>query len=311
QSVVFVGQPGTDNQNQALKVSEDDETNEALRALGHSIGVIALGRRVVLIEGTTTSLDKQTYESIIRDRFSDLVLVPSEGQEAIKSFATVNERVLRRSIWGVDFFMLCDRDAIPPNRNADALTKEANGRLRLLPRYHLENYFLDPRCMADIFASLEDDGSWLRDPKKIDDALLSEARECMPYAVALYVASEIRERAGNADIMPKGINGVTKEKLKHLLCEAARGERERLGEAMAGDTVERLIDATWERLEQSLSSSEWRSLIPGKPILQRFAKKTGLTYGRLKTSYLRAARNRDDAPFEDIIEIFRHFSSAA
>jgi len=58
QSVVFISPPysGSSNgpSNQAIPVSESDETNKALRLLGQSIGIITLGRRIVLIEGLPT-----------------------------------------------------------------------------------------------------------------------------------------------------------------------------------------------------------------------------------------------------------------
>jgi ABC-type cobalamin/Fe3+-siderophores transport system ATPase subunit len=307
QSVVFVGPPTEDGRNQALKVSEEDATNEALRALGHSVGVIALGRRIVLIEGGSTSLDKQTYETIIRERFSELVLVPSEGQDTIKSFAAVNERVLKRSVWGVDFFMLCDRDAIPPGRDAEALSRESGGRLALLPRYHLENYFLDSECLALVFEAIEGSGSWLRDPVKIDEHLRENARACLPYTVALYVAAEVRDRAGNVDIMPKGVHGASKQSLESLLCDAARKEEARIGEAVTPASVQDLANANWARLEASLETGEWRSLFPGRSVLRRFAKGTALSYGRIKTGYLNAARRRDDEPFREVLDIFERF----
>jgi hypothetical protein len=68
QSVVFVAPPkeGPDGtfENQAILVTESDETNQALRLLGQSIGIVALGKRIVLIEGGESSIDKQTYGSI-------------------------------------------------------------------------------------------------------------------------------------------------------------------------------------------------------------------------------------------------------
>ena len=65
QSVVFIGPPGDDSENQALQVRAEDDTNEALRLLGQSVGIIALGKKLVLVEGSTASLDKQLYGSII------------------------------------------------------------------------------------------------------------------------------------------------------------------------------------------------------------------------------------------------------
>ena len=110
-SVVFIGPPSDSGENQAIPVSEDDETNKALRLLGQSIGIIALGRKIVLVEGTNASLDKQIYGSIIRSRYPNLVLVPSGGNATIRSFAGIASQVLEKTIWGVDFFMLCDGDS--------------------------------------------------------------------------------------------------------------------------------------------------------------------------------------------------------
>ena len=86
--------------NQALAVSEDDETNQALKLLGHSIGIIALGKKIVLIEGEHSSLDKEVYGSLIHGRYPELVLVPSGGKHVIESFDAIQSAVLQKSIWG-------------------------------------------------------------------------------------------------------------------------------------------------------------------------------------------------------------------
>lgn len=77
QSVVFIGPERQDNGNQALPVAHDDDTNEALKLLGQSVGIIALGKRLVLIEGHSASLDKQIYGLLIGAQFPELALVPS------------------------------------------------------------------------------------------------------------------------------------------------------------------------------------------------------------------------------------------
>ena len=100
QSVVFVSPPrkAPDGSpvNQAVPVAEDDETNQALRLLGQSVGIVALGKRIVLIEGTGSSLDKQVYGSILGNQYPGLVLVPTGGKDTIRSFAAVHEKVLSR-----------------------------------------------------------------------------------------------------------------------------------------------------------------------------------------------------------------------
>jgi len=139
-SVVFVSPPSETHEgdgeapNQARVVSEADKTHQALKLLGQSIGIIALGKRIVLIEGAQSSTDKQTYGSIIKNRWPGLVLVPSGGKHLLESFSAVYDEVLSKSIWGVDFFMLCDGDSIPAASPEQTQAAEESGHLRVLPR---------------------------------------------------------------------------------------------------------------------------------------------------------------------------------
>lgn len=69
QSVIFIAPNKPGLANQAIPVKEDDQTNQALRLLGHSIGIVALGKKIVLIEGTQASLDKQLYGSLLKSKY--------------------------------------------------------------------------------------------------------------------------------------------------------------------------------------------------------------------------------------------------
>jgi len=208
QTVIFLAPPVANAdgsyRNQAIRVRDDDATNEALRLLGQSIGVIALGRRLVLVEGAASSLDKQTYGLLLKNRFPSLVLVPTGGKDLILSFGQVLAHVLERTVWGVEFFMLCDRDSAPVSE-IPTLETQANGRLKFLNRYHLENYFLNAEVIARMFVELEPPGSWLRDAAAIEQRLREIARESLSYATALIVSTQIRRRVGNVTLMPRDV----------------------------------------------------------------------------------------------------------
>jgi hypothetical protein len=208
-SVYFLSAPKTARadgtlSNQAIPVSEDDETNQALRLLGHSVGIIALGRKIVLVEGENSSLDKEVYGSLIRVRFPNLVLVASGGKHLIQSFEALHRSVLAKTLWGVEFFMLCDRDSAPATPIGPG---EPTSRLRVLERYHLVNYFLDEEIWARAFKLIEADDHWLRNPSAVRTHLRELATGLLSYATAMAVASEVRQLAGNVDIMPKDCHG--------------------------------------------------------------------------------------------------------
>lgn len=308
-SVVFVRPPGSDGSgmaiNQAIPVAEDDETHQALRLLGHSIGIITLGRRIVLVEGESSSIDKETYGSILRADYPGLVIVPSGGKHVIQSFEAVHDSVLSRTIWGVEFFMLCDRDSAPFGERSDS-------RLRVLGKYHLENYFLDEWVWANVFESMEPEVSWLRDPAAIRSLFREAAASLVPYATALATSTIFRQAAGNVDIMPKGVDRASDDQVVALLSAAASSESNRVGNSLDVDAVSRTATDYAALLRQSIAVDDdvWKREIPGKPLLAKFASRAGMHQARLRKLYLaRAGRDRR-GPFSEIYSIFDGFAAA-
>lgn len=307
-SVVFVTPRKTDRSNQAAMVSRDDATHHALNLLGQSIGIISLGKKLLLIEGDEASLDKQTYGAILRNEFPELVLVPVGGKSAIRSFDEIRSSVLNQTIWGVEFFMLCDGDAVG-EIGQKSINAHISDRLQVLPRYHLENYFLDENILAEVFTEMErDPASWLRSKDRIGDALREMARESIPYATALKVAGAVRESTGNVDVMPSQLGG----SLATLLLafgERISRERMRLENSLDVVAVESLCREVYAKIEQSIDdgSGQWKRDIPGRVVLNRFASRAQIQVGRLKTLYLRHAQAADPDPFIEIRTIFRSF----
>jgi|HubBroStandDraft_1064217.scaffolds.fasta_scaffold00671_19 predicted ATPase len=315
QTVIFLAPPSKtpngDYSNQAVPVKEDDSTNEALKLLGQSIGVVALGRRLVLIEGTTSSLDKQTYGLLLKNRFPNLVLVPTGGKDLIRSFAQIVEHVLDKAIWGVDFFMLCDRDSADHDEIL-ALQTDAKQRLRFLDRYHLENYFLEPAIIAKMFEDLEPDGSWLRDPTRIEAKLREIALNSLSYATALITSARIRRRVGNVSIMTKGVHGLNVDELAAAIVGKANSELARVQTALMSSDVELMVRETFVKLQALIQdpSDRWKFEIPGKQILGQFSAATGMELARFKILYLATAAKGNSAVFSNVISIFADFSVA-
>jgi predicted ATPase len=312
QSVLFLSPEKGDAEeprNQAIAVSESDQTNQALRMLGQSIGIVALGKRIVLIEGSQSSLDKQTYGSIVGARHPELVLVPAGGRETIESFEHVYESVLAKTIWGVEFFMLCDRDARPiPSPTVDEAV--AGSRLAVLGRYHVENYFLDEVVWAEVFATMEPPGSPLRDPAQVRLALREEAAGLISYAAALEASRLLRQRVGNIDAMPKACHGKSLDEVSALILSRSNEEIARIEEVLRPETVEETVKSVYTDLSDALAADEdsWKVNVPGKQLIAKFAGRCKLSPSRAKSLYLVAASKSDEEPFAEIEEIFAKFS---
>lgn len=307
-SVVFVAPPNAARPNQAVQLREDDESTQVLHLIGQSIGVVSLGKKIVLIEGTNASLDKQTYGSIVGSQFPELVLVPAGGKESIGSFAKAFETVLNKTVWGVDFFMLCDGDTSA----GSAQDTPADGRLRRLPRYHIENYFLDERVLARVFEALgEPSDSWLRDPAKIRAEVRKLAQSSLSYAVALNVSHSIRTAAGNVDLMPPSCHGKDAASLTQLFEDRRTAEAGRVLEALDREHLQIVVREEFDRLSDLLQrdDDEWVRRIPGKAVFKQFSTMARLDATRLKRLYLNAAQNFDPGPFAEVTAIFASFAA--
>ncbi len=181
----------------------------------------------------------------------------------------------------------------------------------MLPRYHLENYFLDERVLASAFEDMEADGSWLRDPARIKEKLIEIAKTVIPYAVALNVAADIRERVGNVSVMPKGAAACKEaEELVQLMDAKLQAEQSRVQTRLDRSLLDKLVRDEHARLSDAVEKDDpaWRADLPGKIIFAKFAGVAGLQSGRLKQMYL--ARANLDETFRDVVCIFERFSAS-
>lgn len=311
QTVVFIAPASGPTTNQAITVREDDQNSVVLNLLGQSVGVISLGRRLVLIEGEKNSLDKQTYGSIVGAEHPELVLVPAGGKGTLATFAGALTGVLNKALWGIDWFMLADGDAATGVRGTTPEEDQSGGRLRVLPRYHLENYFLDEHVLAAVFEYVEAPiDSWLREPARIRAVLRELAVSLVSYGTALRVSHLLRVTAGNVDLMPKACHDIDLDELC-VAFEARRSEESaRLVAVLSENALQDAVRSEFFRLRDALDTDAetWKRELPGRPILKSFAARAKLDVGTLKRLYIKCARDHVRNPFGEIRQIFGEFA---
>lgn len=304
-TVLFLTPPKEDQSNQAINLSTSDDVTSVLHALGQSVGILSLGKKIVFIEGVESGIDKTTYQEILNNTYPQLVLVAAGGREGIDNFDQTVDSFLSKALWGIDFFMLTDRDVGP---KSEAL---GSTRLRRLGRYHLENYFLEASVIVDAFSQMEAEGHWLRDQNAVDDQLLEIARSFLPYTVALEVSYELRLGVGNVSLMPSGLIGKSHDEIVDLFLSSAESEVSRVSSTLDPTVVKNLVTEKYAARLEDLESPDqrWKVSFPGKPILKAFCGKASLNLGRFKSLYINASRHNGFEAFGDIVEAFDHFAS--
>jgi hypothetical protein len=137
------------------------------------------------------------------------------------------------------------------------------------------------------------------------------AQNFVPYATALATSSFFRERFGNLDLMIRDAFGKGTDDLVTQLLARVAQEQARAAEVIDNAAVETYARNIAQDLQESLDrdDGEWKSLIPGKQVLNVFAGRANLGLARLKTAYIRAAEQQEVNPFQEIIDIFAAFNS--
>ena len=110
-----------------------------------------------------------------------------------------------------------------------------------LGRYHLENYFLEETVIAAVFEAMEPQDSPLRNPSAIRARLKKIAQSQASYAVALAASSELRELAGNIDVMPKDCAGKDDVGLCEMIAAKAAEESARVTDVLTRDKTDAVV----------------------------------------------------------------------
>ena len=306
ESVIFLTPPKEDGGNQAVKIEPTGDVAEALHQLGQSVGIVSLGKKIVLIEGSDASLDKKTYGQIVKGQFPELVLLPSGSKNNLSSFGTIVSQVLERSFWGIRFFMLADRDVTEGTQPIETY------HFRMLKRYHLENYFLDAKILCQCLAGMADEDSWLHSIEEIENRLREIARSQLGYAVSLVVSKKLNDVTGNVSVKPKGSHKMDMVALVDAFSEKADAERLRVTTTLHDDHVRQLVQHTYQEFENLLEtpSDAWKMEFPGKCILSPFCGTAGVRENHLKNLYIQKSFETDTNPFQEIIDIFSSFAQA-
>jgi hypothetical protein len=185
--------------NQVVKIDKENLPKvEAIPNLRETIGMISVGKKVVFVEGTAGSIDRNVFGLIAKSKKIDMAIIPSSGCANITNMGLLVDSI-ESGIFGIEFHMIRDRDSLT-NEMIDAYIDKSKGRLHFLPFYHIENTFLNVNAIHAVAQSVLFD----RTPSKeeIEQKIIQLARSQKNHLIGLYLKNEIYFNAGNFDASP-------------------------------------------------------------------------------------------------------------
>lgn len=256
--------------NQVIRIDESNfEAFKTIPNIRETIGMISVGKKLLFVEGTSGSIDRNVFATLAKANKKDVAIIPSESCSNINNMALMCQ-TLERGLMGVDLFMARDRDGLT-EQQVNNFHQKSNGRLMFLPYYHIENVFLHPEAIGAIAKKI-----LLSTAPSVDEIqarMVDLAKQQLTYAASLYVKSEIYFSAGNFDISPSlQINGQTE---LHQIANDMAVKRDALIAKYTSDfgnerIQERLMH--WNQVLSNSISSGWsedaRRFFIGKRLLK-------------------------------------------
>jgi predicted ATPase/predicted nucleic-acid-binding protein len=299
---VFFINSDQSGENQAHRLSKLNESHfELVQLIGENLGLFAVGKKIIFVEGETSSIDRLSYHKIAQTINKEIRISPIGSVTNIGSLKDVEQQI-RNSIFGVNLFMIRDRDGLSQTQ-IDSL--EENGHIFCLKRRHLENYFLDEEILQKVVEHLylNKDLNVLSE-EIIRDAIKRIAHETIGFNLIKNFKDYL---SANHSIKAPKISLKQEKTLDDYVNEIVNGFEDKFlilqGEL---NSVKNRAWLTQEkiRLEQLLTNDGWKTEFQGKIIFARLCGevlKDELI--RIRECYIDIALKEKPDIFKDIIEI--------
>ena len=267
---------------ECLPATQEGAELQILRDMFGYSGYVGISRKIVFSEGTNSSADRKTFANIFPDFSRDVRIIPVGSVSNLYRINNAVLALLASDMARCEFYLIRDRDYL--SEASVAKHREQNpDRLFVLSRYHIENYLLDDRLIAEVLRSIFQRNAT---PEDVRRDLLRIARSKSGEFLRDLVAFRFGELYQSEDVSigshSSGLSIVTStiepdravlDPLKAALFGRFKEVNEEATKRISDANAERIFDECQQQVADALAetSDGWRSLFPGRTILQAFS----------------------------------------
>lgn len=279
-----------DRETQKSVVTHGTDETEAMRNLkdlfGYS-GYIGIARSIVFLEGVDSSSDRKMFASLFPEYGREIKFVPCRSVENLAKMNMAVLSILESNLGWVQFYLLRDRDFLTVDI-VEKYSMHFSGRMYVLNRYHIENYLLDEALIAKVQTEILDRPT---DQDHVHQKLITVVRrisgEVLRDMVAFRLNLAYRPEDFSVGDYMKGqpiVDAVGEwipEKIEGLRNHIA-AKAETVNSDLCARTnpaaLEALVAECQEEMRAAVSngSDGWRSVFPGRRILEEYARMENL-----------------------------------
>lgn len=301
-NVFFIDSVQT-GENQAHRLSDLNHSHhEVVQLIGQNLGLFAVGKKLVFVEGENSSIDRLTYHTISQTINKELKITPIGSVLNLMTLNKIEEQI-RNTIFGIDIFMIRDRDGLD-NNQINAI--ELSGRIKCLKRRHIENYFLDEEVLFMVAEQLY---LTRTNPTLTIEHIKSETKRIAKESINFNLFKNAKDylslnyhlkhpKVKKVDV--KTINEIKKE-----IIDGVQTNLSSLSNELDTSKISEWLNKEEANLVKMLDSDEWINNFQGKFIFTKVC--ADILKGdalRVKQAYVDIALEKKPSAIQDLLDIF-------
>lgn len=290
--------------NQAHRLSDlDHEHKEVASLVGQNLGMFAIGKKLVFVEGEKSSIDRLAYQKIALTIDPEIRVLPAGSVLNILTLNNIEEQI-RKAIFGIELYMIRDRDGLSDEQVS---LLEKNGRLKCLKRRHIENYFLDDEVLFMVAQRLYlIDGN----PSLSREYIAESTRQIAENSLGFNVYKNAKDYLSLNHFLRsptvKSLETKTIDTIKKEIAASITLSRDTLANEISDEAIRAWIDAEESRLKGKLLNGGWLHDFQGKYIFSRICGEILKTDQiRVRHAYVDIALAEKPNVLAEITEMFK------
>ena len=269
---------------QITPATDEPEAVRLLRELFGFSGFLGVARAMVFIEGRGSSLDRKIFGRLFSAQSGAVRIIPAGGSDSLPRINAAILQLLNSTFSACEFFLIRDRDYLTSDE-VEAMEGRSQGRLWVLKRNQIENYLLDPQAIAAVETEILDSPCTVQEA---ENGLKAAARRIAGETLREMLSFRMNRVFGLQDFSLGDVlqgqesideNGNWNEMnvgaLRDRFSEKVAANLQESVDAASAVAVERLFERCQAKLQGAITGEGWRSLFPGKRLLEEYARGRG------------------------------------
>ncbi len=292
--------------NQAHRLSDLNHSHKELVSLiGENLGLFAVGKKLVFVEGEDSSTDRLVYHALAQKYLPEAKVIPVGSVENLITL-NVFERQIRNSIFGIDLYMVRDKDGLSTTQ-ISAL--EDGGKIKCLRKRHIENYFLDSDVLFKVAEKLY---ITTTKPTVTHQYIEEQLKIIASEQVSLNLLQNTKEYiATNHNFDIPTVKSLDTKNCVDVVNEFSfeiASVLHSLVSNLSDVKLKEWMNGEKERLDGALTSDKWKDEFRGKNIFSKLCSDVlGEDKIKIRQVYIDVALNEKPEVFSDIKGILESF----